>query len=620
MPKQYLLLLVLILLGLALRLYRIDAVSFRGDEAFTVLNWVSKPIAETLQSEIPLRDPQPPLAFALFRGWALLFGTGEFSMRVLPALFSLIGIPALYALGSRIAGRAVGLLAALFWVTHPFLIWHAQDAKAYAIWASLSATGIWLALRALEKNRRIDWLLYIVVATTTAYLYYLELFTLFALNLFVIIASLRDRQRLLRWFGSMAIIGLLLAPWFLQERLLFSSGYGGTTFPFELSRVFTWLLPGLNLGVQTIPEATLKDLWPLVLLVLGAGLVSIWRINRRYTLLLGLVGFLPVILLSLVSLRLNVFAPRYVLATVAAYVLLVSAVIVTCYRLIQSRPMKLLLPVTLTIGWLLLTGASLRNNYFESEFSKAPDWRGLATYLEDNADENDFVVQAAADEAFTLYFDNLTAFERLPANPNQSASEITGILEQAQANHRSIWLVAQTPEDWPNANIAPDWLAANMQQVRDTHAGTLRVKQYMPWNVNNLTGTSMVRFDEVAEIAQIELSKTPDPSEALYVWVYWRPIAQTTQPLKAFVHLVGPANPATGTPLWSQDDQFPQDGRTDTTSWSISEVYRDVFEIPLAHVPPGDYVLHIGLYNAATGDRIQTGTTDSYIAETVTLP
>ena len=99
MPKQYLLLLVLILLGLALRLYRIDAVSFRGDEAFTVLNWVSKPIAETLQSEIPLRDPQPPLAFALFRGWALLFGTSEFSKRVLPALFSLIGIPALYALG-----------------------------------------------------------------------------------------------------------------------------------------------------------------------------------------------------------------------------------------------------------------------------------------------------------------------------------------------------------------------------------------------------------------------------------------------------------------------------------------------------------------------------------------
>src|SRR5690606_5410346 len=111
----------LILFGFALRIYRIDAVSYRGDEAFTVLNWVSHPLLDTLRSEIPLADPQPPLAFALFRGWSLLFGTGEFAMRVMPALFSLIGIPAVYALGKHLGSRTWGALAALLWALHPFL-------------------------------------------------------------------------------------------------------------------------------------------------------------------------------------------------------------------------------------------------------------------------------------------------------------------------------------------------------------------------------------------------------------------------------------------------------------------------------------------------------------------
>src|SRR5690606_3592397 len=121
----------LILFGFALRIYRIDAVSFRGDEAFTVLHWVSRPLLETLRSEIPLADPQPPLAFALFRGWSLLFGTGEFVMRMLPALLNTLGIAVMYVMGLRLGGRVMGVLAALLWAMHPFLVWHAQDTKAY---------------------------------------------------------------------------------------------------------------------------------------------------------------------------------------------------------------------------------------------------------------------------------------------------------------------------------------------------------------------------------------------------------------------------------------------------------------------------------------------------------
>ena len=618
--KRTLLILIgLILFGFALRTYQIEAVSFRGDEAFTVLNWVSRPLIETLQSEIPLRDPQPPLAFATFRVWGLLLGTSEFSMRILPAMLNLLGIPALYALGRRIHNRRVGLLAAFLWTIHPFILWHAQDARIYAIWAASNIVALWLGVRALEKQHRLDWGLYTIIAIVSAYLYYLELFALLALNVYALVTYWRRWHVLKQWFASQLIIGLVLAPWFLQERLLFGSGYGGTTFPFEPARIYSWLIPSLNFGARTLPPDTMQHIWLPLVFLLVMGLIVQLCSNRRYGMLLGLIGFLPVALLSLVSLRLNVFEPRYILSTIPAYLLLIAGLIVTLTR--QQRPVfKWLLPALLMGGWLLITGISLNNYYFDSDNPKAPDWRGLVRYLEANASIEDIVLQAAADEAFTFYFNDLTDFQRIPANPRQSRSEIINTLEAAQENYHSIWLVAHTPDDWPNANIAPEWLSRNMQQVRDTQVKTLRIEQYMPWEIKQAANDVLATFEDVAKIVAVDVSKTPEPAAEMVVWVYWQPVHQTTRPLKAFVHLVGPVNPQSGTPLWSQDDHYPLFRGVDTTQWSSNQLYRDVFTVPIADLPANTYEIHIGLYDPETGERVPTGTGDTYRADTITLP
>src|SRR5215207_5053780 len=145
----------IILLGFALRFFNLNAVSLRGDEAFTVLHWMREPLASTL-ADIATKDPQAPLSYALYRGWALVMGTSEYVARLLPALFSVLGIPAMYVLGHRLRGRHLGLLA------------------------------VWLALRALDRQRHIDWLLYVVAAALAGYVYYLELFVVAALNVFVL--------------------------------------------------------------------------------------------------------------------------------------------------------------------------------------------------------------------------------------------------------------------------------------------------------------------------------------------------------------------------------------------------------------------------------------------------
>ena len=594
------LLVALILAGLALRLFRLDVFSFRGDEAFTVLNWVSQPLQETLQSEIPLKDPQPPLAFALFRGWALLFGTGEFTLRLLPALVSLVGIAAMYALAHHVGGRRSGLLAAALWTLQPALIWHAQDAKPYAIWVTFSTCAAWLALRALGRRRRLDWLLYVLAATLAAYLYYLELFLLVALNLYAILSYRRNGALLRRWLAAQLLIGLLLAPWYLQERLLFGSGYGGTAGGLELLRLFTWLLPSLQFG-RSLPVALLERSALLVGCVLLAGLWFMARRQRNLTLFVGLSALLPPLLLGLTSLRLNVFVPRYVLASIPACILLLVELGRGLWRRAGSSRV---LAVAIYVAWLALMLLSLGNAWFTPAFAKAPDWRGLTGYLRQQISPSDLVVQAAADEAFTLYHADTTDSLRLPANPLQDVTEIHDALESAATMYDSIWLVADPPPGWPNRLVATDWLAGQMQLILETQIGALPVRQYRTWEVQEreLAAAPLAAFGEIVELAGVNLVRAPD---ALVIELIWRVRGPTAAPLKGFVHLYGAPRPDSGSPLWTQDDQFIQDGRVDSREWTQGMLLRDVYTLALNGVAPGSYELRVGLYDPESGARVQ---------------
>lgn len=609
------LLVLLILVAFALRLYRLDAFSFRGDEAFTVLNWVSRSLQETLASEIPLKDPQPPLTFALFRGWALLFGSGEFAMRLLPALLSIPGMAALYALALRHGGRLAALAAATLYGLHPFLIWHAQDAKPYAIWVSLSTIAFWLAQRALRRNRRLDWLLYVAAAGMAAYLYYLELLFLAALNLFVLASYRNQPRRLRRWIGAQLLIALLLAPWYLQERLLFGSGYGGTAGGLEPLRLFTWIMPALQFG-RSLPLELLERSALLVGFALLAGLWFMARRHAANALNVGLRAFLPPLLLALIALRLDVFTPRYVLAGIPAFILLLPELWRWLWR--RAWPARVLALVS-AIAWLGLMLLSLDNAWFSPHFAKSPDWRGLVRYLLEEAGPNDLVVQTAADEAFTLYLDEQMASLKLPANPVQEPAEILMTLEAAAASSDSVWLVARAPQTWPNRLVGTDWLGRNMQLVRDTQIGGLPVRQYRPREVQDheLAASPLASFAGVADLTGVRLGRTPD---ALVVELIWRARGQSQQRLKGFVHLYDARGPQGGSALWAQDDRFIQDGRVDTRLWTAGTVLRDVYTLPLANVPPGRYVLHVGLYDPDSGSRLITArTTDSVAVGVIEL-
>jgi hypothetical protein len=91
------------------------------------------------------------------------------------------------------------------------------------------------------------------------------------------------------------------------------------------------------------------------------------------------------------------------------------------------------------------------------------------------------------------------------------------------------------------------------------------------------------------------------PGGSVRLTVHWRALAAMDTSYTVFAHLVGPDGK-----IWGQKDSVPVDGTRPTTGWLTGEVIADRYEIPLrADAPPGDYVLEVGLYDAATGARLQ---------------
>ena len=590
-------LVAVVLLGFGLRLWGLDRHPLRGDEAFTVQYWVMIPVSETIERYLTV-DPQPLLAYVFFNAWGSLLGVDPFAMRLLPVLFGTVGIVAMFAFGRRATGSVVvGLLSALMWSLHPFAVWHSQDIRNYSLWSSVSVLSIWLGLCAVYRGRRWDWILFVSLAALAGYLYYLDLFVLFALSIAILGASWGCWDVWLRWIVSLVFVGLLLAPWYVQPALLSGGGYGGTTIGFDVERLFVDFSTILSFGfIGSYPAIAMFVLFSLLLSVF----FNFWLRVRSVWVLVS-VAFVPLMLLSFVSLRLNVLAPRYVLVSASAWVVLFSSfVVLAWFRGRLSR----FIGVAFGVVWFGLTFFSLFSYY--NDYTKSPAWDVLASYLSESVQAGDLVIQAAADASFGYYYhvvEGIEADERaLPAEPTQPVDEIEQVLAEARDAYDSVWLVAQGFTDWPNYGVVDGWLDANMQLVTDTTADGLRIQRYKRQTPEVVDGAQVVRFGDVAGVVDTTLLLEPQPTGEIVVWVVWERL-EGMEGVKAFVHLIGPTNPETGTPLWRQHDLVP----SFAVGGGAGSYSRDVFVLPdVVDLEPGEYELVLGLYDSETGDRVGT--------------
>ena len=89
------------------------------------------------------------------------------------------------------------------------------------------------------------------------------------------------------------------------------------------------------------------------------------------------------------------------------------------------------------------------------------------------------------------------------------------------------------------------------------------------------------------------------PGERITLTLYWEIPRRLDRPANSFVHLVGPFNPATGNPLWGQEDK-----QMIINWWWPGKLYRDVYTFRVfPNAPSGEYFIEIGWWDQDTGER-----------------
>jgi 4-amino-4-deoxy-L-arabinose transferase-like glycosyltransferase len=162
---------LLTVLGAALRFYAIGRQGFWYDESYTAL-LVGRGPGEMLRL-IPQLESTPPLYYCVAWVWARIFGFGPAGLKSLSALCGTLTIPLAYAASRKLLAnwRSAVIVAALV-ACNPFLIWYSQEARAYSMLVMFSACSLLAFAYVRERPRRMAvayWALACVLALLTHY-------------------------------------------------------------------------------------------------------------------------------------------------------------------------------------------------------------------------------------------------------------------------------------------------------------------------------------------------------------------------------------------------------------------------------------------------------------------
>jgi hypothetical protein len=93
--------------------------------------------------------------------------------------------------------------------------------------------------------------------------------------------------------------------------------------------------------------------------------------------------------------------------------------------------------------------------------------------------------------------------------------------------------------------------------------------------------------------------------ETVHVTLYYGAANEMTAEYTIFTHLLGPNNPAAGSPVWGQDDSEPCRGIYPTSVWEPGELVIDHFSLSIPpEAPAGAYQIEVGIYNWWTMERL----------------
>lgn len=620
-----LILIAVLLLGTALRFYRLDAQSFWNDEGNTA-RLIERPIR--LIVEGAAGDIHPPGYYLLMAAWRVGVGHSEFALRAFSAFAGVLMIAVAAALGNLAGKRPVATGAAFLTAIHPLAVYYSQEARMYALLGLLSVLTLLTTARLARRLLALpaarasfggalwrDAAIAVLCIATGLYTQYFFGLVVLVINLVFLASWLAASPRVWRvwipWLTAQVAGGLLFLPWLPN-----------------VFRAASWRPPDLNTGeaLRDLSRGLLVGItssappgygvWAAVLLLLILGFRTRPRLRFAKWLCTG-----AAILPALALLALNVYRPAYLKFLLAS----VAPLAVTLALPLggKSPPARHTFRSWLVrgLGFLAILALlpvqahALRNLYFDPAFARS-DYRGIAAQIASEADPQTAVILSAPNqwEVFTYYFAGDNVFPA-PYHPTEERAvawfdEVLA-LELAQL-YAVFW---GDGESDPHRRIEFQ-LAQRAYPARDLWVGDVRVVSYgmaalpaMPEHTVAAVWDSQFMLDGYAIGGQRFAPGTIVP-----VSLFWRAGVAGDARCKVFVHLLD----ATGA-LVAQHDAEPVAGFRPTTTWQSGETVVDRHGVLIPEtLPGGEYTLSIGMY-LFSGERLPVVVQEMPVGDVVPL-
>lgn len=157
MWPAWLVLFFIVLAGAALRLYRIQDVSFWYDDYNTVMGLKADELTTYLAAIHFISPDHAPAYFLVLFLWSKVMGASLIAGRLLSVLCGTAAIPLLYLLCKRQYGARAALIAALCMAISPMHLWYAQAIRYNALTEPLTLVSIMSFLGILQEGRKRWW-------------------------------------------------------------------------------------------------------------------------------------------------------------------------------------------------------------------------------------------------------------------------------------------------------------------------------------------------------------------------------------------------------------------------------------------------------------------------------
>ncbi|MBX3013484.1 MAG: glycosyltransferase family 39 protein [Caldilineaceae bacterium] len=642
------LLLLLILLAFARVVYRLDGNNLWWDESLS-LQRAEQAWLPLLRGDLIMRDAfaylpstdQHPFFFFILLGLLTQFaGISEFVLRYPSVMGATLLVPSIWVLGQWLVRRQVlpattGLWAAGFAALHPFFLWFGQEARPYALWATLGILSTYLLLRNTESHT-ITWGWfggYLVATALFLTTHYFAVFWL-PLHALVIYQWLRGRNRWLGFGIPLLLLAGGLVVGLIVMWTIWRQGGGGNFPTITLRNLLPDLLNAYSLGLSVKLDDPLHWLgWLFGLLAflgIGYGMRSQQAV-RRGGWLLPVALLLPIGMILL----LNVFQPAYMNARhlsllAGVFIVLVGAGLALVWRV--QRWGAALVATGLVAG-LLYSSV----NYFTQPAFGKDHYAELGNYLRQHLLPGDLLlldppfservfryylpidqIETAARQGRVSAYANVPLlFEEWPAT--------YAYLAELLPTYRRVWLAqsGSYPLLDPDT-LVQDWLRENaVWPLRDVKFFSpnafldLSLFLTQPPVYEGLEPPTQnqvnVTFGEQVRLVGYDIEAPLTPTSALPITLYWQVDEKPEIHYKYILQLVEQA--AEGDPpIISQLEQEPYNGAIPTIWWDPGKTIVEYTNLPplaspLLASPTGRYQLALQLYKADSLEKltIQTG-------------